>query len=161
MAFHAKCVAIGSLCALFDRAESELKTLLLQFCFIIALRAVAMAHSDESYRATDNREQITWVPGEYEAGYQARRQGITEFTTATPCWRAGWQEANREINLSGEAPEQSSRGNTDQEQWSLFGRGASARSCELPFDEARGEIWKRSWIQADIALGLRNRLRCR
>lgn len=119
-----------------------------------------MAHSEEFHRTPDRVEQRAWVSEEYEAGYQARLQEIAEFKTATPCWRAGWQDAHRELTVCG-GPLLSKHIEQDSipEQWSLYGTGQDARLCELPFDENREESWKRSWIQADIALGLKARRR--
>ena len=120
-----------------------------------------MVHSEEVCGASVKREMAVWVPEEYDAGYQARRENISEFKTATRSWQAGWQDGDREIAGGGEASEESPCGDAIQQQGSLFGAGDTARACELPFDEDRGEVWKRNWIAADIALGLGSRLRCR
>jgi hypothetical protein len=52
-----------------------------------------MSYPGES-RHTSEPELKTWVPAEYEAGYEARFAGASESVTATPCWQAGWQDAD-------------------------------------------------------------------
>ncbi len=98
----------------------------------------------------------TWCKDEYEAGYGARFAGTAESWTATPCWRAGWQEADRELTASnGYLRSSSVDPNVDLEpmEWSLFGTGNFARDYQLPFDHVRGTAWKRSWIRRDIEVG--------
>ncbi len=96
-----------------------------------------------------------WFAGEYEAGYQARIAGSSESWTATACWQAGWQEADRELTASGRCLTSSlfdgSTG-SDATESSLFGTGELARNYELPFDRTFGDSWKRSWIRRDIEL---------
>ena len=45
-------------------------------------------------------ELKTWMPAEYEAGYEARFADASESLTATHCWQAGWQDANLELTES-------------------------------------------------------------
>lgn len=119
-----------------------------------------MAHSEDFRRTPDRVEPQVWVPDEYEAGYQARFQNMAEFRTATACWRAGWQDADRELTACGGLllPCDGEKDSVP-EQWSLYGTGRDARLCELPFDEIRSETWKRSWVETDIALGMAARRR--
>jgi hypothetical protein len=42
----------------------------------------------------------SWMPAEYEAGYEARFAGASESLTATHCWQAGWQDADLEFTES-------------------------------------------------------------
>lgn len=101
-------------------------------------------------------ERKVWFPDEYEAGYRARFAGTSESWTATPCWQAGWQEADRELTVSGRRPRSSSvepSRDAEPADWSHFGTGGTARSYDLPFHQARSDSWKRSWIQRDIELG--------
>lgn len=103
-----------------------------------------------------------WFQDEYEAGYGARFAGTSESWTATPCWQAGWQEADRELTASDRCLRSSSVDPHDDVvpvEWSLFGTGNLARNYELPFDHARGTAWKRSWIRRDIELGTVTRRR--
>ena len=92
---------------------------------------------------------------EYEAGYRARYLDSSEYLTATRAWRAGWMEADREITHSGSSgPTYSGLSTvTCTTEWSLFGSGRDARVCALPFDTRRDQVWKRSWIEADLELG--------
>jgi len=97
------------------------------------------------------------VPGEYEAGYQARFADYSESWTATACWQAGWQEADRELTASGRGPTSSPfdcSTDSDPTESSLFGTGELARDYKLPFDQTLGDPWKRSWIRRDIRLGM-------
>ncbi len=89
------------------------------------------------------------VSDEYESGYRARQMDASEFKTATRSWRAGWQDADREL---GNRKETSEKHCVVQEQanWSLFGSGRQARLYDLPFDEDRSDAWKREWIMTDI-----------
>lgn len=95
---------------------------------------------------------------QFEAGYAARFQDVAEYLSATPCWRSGWQEADRE--LVGSAPAARFAPGSDAAPLSLFGTGTQARVYELPFDELCPDIWKKSWVQADIDLGLAARRLC-
>ena len=110
-----------------------------------------MANSEHTSRSLNHGVEWSWITEEYEAGYEARFQGVAECGTATPCWRTGWQDADREMagaalaegtNLDATAP------------WTLFGTGQQARACELPFDELSPDSWKKSWVEADITLSL-------
>lgn len=92
----------------------------------------------------------SWVSEEYEAGYWAGQHDIAEFQSATHSWRAGWQDAKRELHAMGASSSPVLGANATLDQWGLYGTGAAARAYELPFDEGRSESWKRSWIQADI-----------
>ena len=57
--------------------------------------------NSEQYRPALNAQQTAaYVAAEYEAGYEARRQGLAEYKTATCSWRAGWQDAERELIVS-------------------------------------------------------------
>ncbi|MGI4831562.1 MAG: hypothetical protein ACRYFU_25775 [Janthinobacterium lividum] len=118
-----------------------------------------MAHLDEFKRAPDRVEQNVRVPDEYEAGHQARVAEAVEFKTATNCWRAGLQKADRELAGSGEPAVDRVDETAIFEQWNPYGTGQMAQVCELPLGETRAEPWKRSWIQADLELGLAARLR--
>jgi hypothetical protein len=112
-----------------------------------------MARSEHIYKEPKDGLEKVWIPEEYEAGYGARFQGVSECRTATRCWLAGWQEADREIGtavLSEGVP-----WNTEPTApWSLFGTGRQARACELPFDQFSPDDWKKSWVEADIAMSL-------
>lgn len=55
-------------------------------------------HLDGSSRSFKTEHLVS---GEYEAGYLARFAGSSESWTATACWQAGWQEADRELTASG------------------------------------------------------------
>ena len=98
-----------------------------------------------------------WFPGEYDAGYRARFAGTSESWTAMACWRAGWQEADRELSASGRCIRQCSAGYVTNEvsaEVSLAYAGDLARNYDLAFDPTRSDLWKRSWIQRDIELGV-------
>jgi hypothetical protein len=43
---------------------------------------------------------MPWNSDEYEAGYQARREGAAASMTATRSWKAGWADADMDC-LSG------------------------------------------------------------
>ena len=95
-----------------------------------------------------------WNSDEYEAGYQARLQNIGHAATATACWRAGWQDADREIVARGALEVDSSFACSDQaHRLSEFGTGELARKYDLSFEWNSPELWKRSWVQADVELG--------
>ena len=117
-----------------------------------------MADSEHTYREPDRIADMVWIPEEYEAGYSARFQNVAECITATPCWRAGWQDAGREIAGAAFAEEMFRTADVTV-RWSLFGTGSQARGCGLPFDKFSPESWKRSWVKADIALSLAERQR--
>ncbi|MGI4828244.1 MAG: hypothetical protein ACRYFU_08650 [Janthinobacterium lividum] len=110
-----------------------------------------MADSEQLHRSPWKATNTSWVSEEYEAGYWAGHHGIHEFRCATLCWRTGWQDAQRELYAMGASPFPMGEDHVPA-QWSLYGTGAVARACNLPFDEGRSEPWKRSWIQADIKL---------
>ena len=118
-----------------------------------------MADSESFERTPDKIQSHTHVPDEYEAGYRARELGLTEYKTATRSWRAGWQDADHEAIRSGLSLHVATQNDGAPAQWSLYGTGRQARACELPFDVDRGDAWKRSWVQADILLGLVERNR--
>ena len=113
-----------------------------------------MANAEDANRELHPNESRAFVAEEYEAGYQGRFQNVAECVTATPCWRAGWQEADREIAIA----VRSEQTEATSEPWSLYGTGHQARTCELPFDEYSADSWKRSWVQADITLGTSARI---
>ena len=46
-----------------------------------------------------DQEQQSRASDEYEAGYQARLRDGAEYQTATLCWRTGWQEADRDLQI--------------------------------------------------------------
>lgn len=118
-----------------------------------------MADRDFFRNTPDGIEDCALVANEYEAGYRMRLDGETEFKTATASWRAGWQDADRELLQAGFTLSNTRSSAPICEQWSLYGTGSQARACELPFDVNRGEAWKRSWVAADIQLGLTERQR--
>ncbi len=111
-----------------------------------------MQNADEfqSFEAGDPNS-LGLVSDEYESGYRARQTDATEFKTATRSWRAGWQDANRELENLKEPIEKEFKVK-EQANWSLFGSGRQARLCDLPFDEVRSDAWKRDWILTDIDL---------
>ena len=111
-------------------------------------------HLDSSSRSFKTEHL---VPGEYEAGYHARFAGSSESWTATACWQAGWQEADRELAASGRCLTSSPfdcSTDSDATESSLFGTGELARNYERPLDRTLGDPWKRSWIRRDIELGM-------
>ena len=120
---------------------------------MIALQVRAMTNSEHTFNKLRNGAEEAWGSEEYEAGHGARMLGVPECLTATPCWRAGWQEADREI--SGAAVSEKRHAVAGMSTlWSPFESGGHARTRGLPFDELCSDSWKRSWIQADIALGI-------
>jgi hypothetical protein len=115
-----------------------------------------MAQPEYFDRVPYSDKEQAWASDEYDAGYRARLRDGAEYHTATYCWRTGWQEADRDLQLGTAMP----AGDCDdvvEVTWSDFGTGQDARVCELPFDESQVEAWKRSWVQADIAIGLPRR----
>ncbi len=117
-----------------------------------------MLPSDDHLDGSSGASRLNvWFSSEYEAGYQARFAGSSESWTATACWQAGWQEADRELTASGRclttSPFDCST-DSDPNDTSLFGTGELARDYELPFDRTLGDSWKRSWIRRDIELGV-------
>ena len=84
---------------------------------------------------------------------------MVEFKIATSLWRAGWQEADREVAEGGQSEANRLDETSIPKQWSLYGIGQMARLCELQIDDARAESWKRSWILTDIELGMAARTR--
>ena len=86
-----------------------------------------------------------WISEEFEAGYQASLAGASESRTATPCWRAGWQEAQREMAVS-EHPDVLSIDGEDVLPLS----GREARLFGFAFRSDQAEQWKRAWIEADL-----------
>jgi hypothetical protein len=115
-----------------------------------------MAKIERPFRSQNQHQGPDWVSAEYEAGYQARTLSNAEYLTATPCWRAGWKEADRDLAraaLDARLP-------SDDDvvlRWSSFGTGQQARACCLPFDESATHRWKQSWVQTDIAMSLAER----
>lgn len=93
------------------------------------------------------------VSTEYEAGYQARVEGLDEYRTATSSGRSGWSDADHDLQ-TGVLTNCSGRFEDTYSNWSTFGSGCYARSCELPFDLQSDCNWKREWVLADIALGI-------
>ena len=116
-----------------------------------------MADSEQVHRSPCEANS-NWVSEEYEAGYWAGHHGIAEFQSATHSWRAGWQDAQRELHAMGASSSPVAEEITPA-QWSLYGTGAAARACNLPYDEERSDLWKRSWIRADIDIELQKRVR--
>lgn len=95
---------------------------------------------------------------EYEAGYKARLEGVPECLAATLCWQAGWHEADSDTESAVTAIVDTMHTNAEvRTPWSLFGTGREARVCNLPFDELCPDSWKRSWVEADIDVGLSQR----
>jgi hypothetical protein len=100
----------------------------------------------------NDSEQQTWASDEYEAGYQARLRDAAEYHTATLCWRTGWQEADRDLQIGNAMP----TGESDdifRPRWSDFGTGQDARACELPFDDSQARPGSEAG-PADIAIRL-------
>ncbi len=95
---------------------------------------------------------------EFEAGYRARLEGVPECRAATLCWQAGWQEADSDSKTAATAAAWTTHTNSEARiPWSFFGTGRQARLCDLPFDELCPDNWKKSWVEADIAVGLPQR----
>ena len=88
------------------------------------------------------------VAEQYEAGYGARFREEPFSLGATRSWQAGWNDANRELGKFEEAF------STAQSSLPFFGTGDEARRRELRFHPVCSEEWKRSWIGADIRMGL-------
>ncbi len=97
-----------------------------------------------------------WLSEEFDAGYKARFLEVEEYRTATLSWRAGWQEADRELTWC-IAGDWSVEPRTVAHAWSFYGNGEIARACDLPFEARETEEWKRSWVAADIVLGMTRR----
>lgn len=112
-----------------------------------------MEHSEQFHRAPRATEHKVLISPEYEAGYQARLEGFGEYRTATPSWRAGWSDADHDLQSGVLNMRPESREGVNP-QLSTFGTGWDARLCELPFAPQSNEDWKREWILADIALGM-------
>jgi hypothetical protein len=93
---------------------------------------------------------------EYQAGYEARLRDEAEYHTATPWWRTGWADADRELRSCAARP-RIEQGEALEMRWSNFGTGQQARICQLSFDENQAEAWKRNWVQTDIAISLAHR----
>ena len=115
-----------------------------------------MADSEQVHRSPCEANS-SWVLEEYEAGYWAGHHGIAEFLSATHSWRIGWQDAQRELHAMGASCSPVVEEDLVPAQWSLYGTGAAARACDLPFDEERSDSWKRSWIEADISAGIKEK----
>ncbi len=114
-----------------------------------------MAHS-EHRQSRAMVQSSPWLVEEYEAGYKARFLDIAQYMTATPSWRAGWQEADRELTFVSTGRPFETTDNSGYHA-SFYGCGDQARVCKLPFEVRQTEDWKRSWITADIALGIPKR----
>jgi hypothetical protein len=114
-----------------------------------------MPYPGESINANEPAFR-TWVPAEYEAGYEARFAGASESLTATHCWQAGWQDANLELLQSSRQRLDGDAGEVEQfeQTWGqLYDIGGDARVHGIPFGEDRTEPWKLGWIDVDIRLG--------
>lgn len=92
----------------------------------------------------------TWISEEFEAGYRAGLAGVSESRTATPCWRAGWQEAQQERSLSQDAADLS-----PDAKGLVPSSGREARLFGFAFRGGETEQWKRAWIEADVECGQR------
>ncbi len=114
-----------------------------------------MADREQDFGTPDQPGAEGWMPEEYEAGYRSRLENTDEFKTATYCWRAGWQDADRELRASGHQEAKEMMNEAAPAQWSSYGTGRLARICGLPFDADRSDAWKQSWVQTDIELSLR------
>jgi hypothetical protein len=98
----------------------------------------------------------SWMPAEYEAGYEARFADASESLTATHCWKAGWQDADTELTESSRQQRDAEGGQEEQPEqtwWQLYDIGGDARVHGIPFGEDRTEPWKLGWIDVDIRLG--------
>ena len=96
-----------------------------------------------------DRVQSTWNAEEYKAGYAARLHEEAESVTATPGWRSGWHDADREQTCT-----QHDEGSVEaQYPLRFFGSGGQARRCGLPFDAFSSYEWKQEWIEIDLAIG--------
>ena len=115
-----------------------------------------MADSEQVHRSPCEANS-NWGSEEYEAGCWSGYHGVTEFQSATHSWRAGWQDAQRELHTMGANSLPVVEEDIVPTQWSLYGAGAVARAYGLPFDEERSDWWKRSWIHADIDIRLKER----
>ncbi len=95
-----------------------------------------------------SEEKLMAVSEQYEAGYAARYHNEPMSVGATGSWQAGWSDASRELGSFEQifAPAQVSL--------QFCGTGEEARRRGLPFDASCSEVWKRDWIEADIALGI-------
>lgn len=101
--------------------------------------AKAERHSEEQQPASSE---------EYETGYGARNREEPMSIGATANWQAGWIDASRSLGSFADlfAP--------PQVLLPLNRTGKEARRHGLPFGTACSEVWKRDWIEIDIALGL-------
>src|ERR1035437_1537573 len=98
-------------------------------------------------------EFTTWMPAEYEAGYEARFAGASESVTATHCWQAGWQDADLELAESSRQRLNTEDGQFEQTEWQLYDICGDSRVHGIPLGEDRTEPWKLGWIDVDIRLG--------
>ena len=73
----------------------------------------------------------------------------------THSWRAGWQDAQRELHAMGASAFPVVEDDIAPTQWSPYETGAAARAYGLSFDEKRSEPWRHSRIQADFDVGLK------
>jgi hypothetical protein len=115
-----------------------------------------MARSEQFDLMPDNGGPRGYTSSEqYQAGYDARVRNEAESHTATPWWRTGWADAERELRSGIAKP--LVEGKTTEVPWSSFGSGEQARIFQLSFDENQADSWKRNWVQTDIALSLGSR----
>ena len=68
------------------------------------------------------------------------RAGQSQVQTASPWWRTGSAEAQRELRSGVATPLVD--GKAAEVQWSRFGSGEQARICQFSFDESQAESWK-------------------
>jgi hypothetical protein len=127
-------------------------------CINIARQGERMAKIERPFTSQNRHSEADWVSIEYEAGYGARILSNAEYLTATPCWRAGWKDADRDLARAALDDRLPSYDDVVV-PWSRFGTGQQARSCLLPFDESATHRWKRSWVETDIAMSLAERRR--
>jgi hypothetical protein len=123
---------------------------------LLSAQGEYMAKTGRPFTSQNPHSEPDWVSVEYDAGYEARILSNAEYLTATPCWRAGWKDADRDLARSA----LDGRPHSDDDvvvPWSRFGTGQQARACLLPFDDSAAETWKQTWIQADIAMALAER----
>ncbi len=118
----------------------------------------AMLPADDCLDSSSGASRLNvWFPGEYEAGYHARLAGSSESWTATACWQAGWQEADRELADSGQSlcsSPFSCSVDLEATESRVFESGELARNYGIPFDQTLSDSWKRSWIRRDIEVGM-------
>lgn len=104
-------------------------------------KALIMEHS-EHFDCSPRRADEVLVSVQYEAGITLVLQVFGHHFTATPSWRAGWNDADHDVQ-SGVLNSRSAWSESTSSQWSTFGTGWDARLCELPFDVHSSPDWKR------------------